>query len=268
MIGTATTLTRAALYDLAGGFGRPWLWGRLAWRDVRRRYTGSVLGSVWLVANAALVIAALCFVFARPLAPRWHGYVPYVAIGIVLWQFVQTTLNEAGTLFVSHAETVRNVPLPLSIHPLRATTRNLIVLAHNIPVVAVVLLVFGDRPGWAALTVIPALALLAVIAFSATLLFGLVGARFRDVPPVIANLTQLLFFLTPIFWLPAMLGVGRAKLVVLNPAFAAIDIVRAPLLGELPQPTSWPIALASSAILGGLALVTFRAMRPHVAYWV
>ena len=29
---------------------------------------------------------------------------------------------------------------------------------------------------------------------------GIVATRFRDIPPIIASLTQLLFFMTPIVW--------------------------------------------------------------------
>ena len=31
-------------------------------------------------------------------------------------------------------------------------------------------------------------------------LAGIVATRFRDIPPIIVSLTQLLFFMTPIVW--------------------------------------------------------------------
>jgi ABC-2 type transport system permease protein len=31
-------------------------------------------------------------------------------------------------------------------------------------------------------------------------LAGIVATRFRDIPPIIGSLTQLLFFMTPIVW--------------------------------------------------------------------
>ena len=47
------------------------------------------------------------------------------------------------------------------------------------------------------------------------------------------SFVQVIFFITPIFWPPEAVGVWMQAL-PLNPLFAAIDVVRAPLLGTAP----------------------------------
>jgi ABC-type polysaccharide/polyol phosphate export permease len=257
-----------AARDLRAGVSRVWLWSALGWSDIRQRYSGSLLGSFWITANIALMALVLTFVFAAPLGRPAGEYAAYVTIGLVLWHFVQGALNEATNLFVAAAETIRNAPLPLSVQALRLVWRNLIVLAHNAAIVPLVLFLAGIPPAASAWTIVPALLLLVLASFSAALLLGLLGARFRDVPQIVSNGLQLLFFLTPVFWLPATLGPGRGWFVAGNPIFAFIDIVRAPLIGGSAAASSWPLALGTTAAAGVAAALAFGAWRSRVAYWI
>lgn len=258
----------SAARDVAEGVRRTWLWTGLGWNDIKHRYSGSLLGSLWITANIGLMVLCLTFVFAGPLGSPRSEYAPYVAIGLVLWHFISTSLNEAPNVFIWAAETVRHLPMPLSVQVFRLVWRNAIVLAHNVAVVPVVLLIFGAVPGPEALLALFGLALLAFNLLTATMLLGLLGARFRDVPQIVTNLLQLLFFVTPIFWFPATLGRGGEWLVAFNPVFAFIDVVRAPLLGAAPAAASWPVVLAATALSAAAASLAFSLLREKVAYWV
>ena len=59
--------------------------------------------------------------------------------------------------------------------------------------------------------------------------------RFRDIPQIVASVMQIAFFMTPIIWKPELLGHTAARLLPLNPFFAFLEIVRAPLLGTVPD---------------------------------
>ena len=99
------------------------------------------------------------------------------------------------------------------------------------------------------------------------MLLGMVSARYRDIPPIVASAVQVIFFVTPIFWPPESLGAWQ-QLLPLNPFFAAIDVVRAPLLGDEPLPYSWTILLFVT-LLGSLCtFCIFAKFRPRIAYWV
>jgi ABC-type polysaccharide/polyol phosphate export permease len=259
---------REAAGDVAGGLSRRNLWGALGWNDLRQRYSGSAFGSLWITANVAMIVACLTLIFAGPLGGELRHYAPYVAIGFALWHPIAACFNEATQVFVLSAETIRNAPLPLSLQVLRLVWRNALGMAHAFAVVPIVLLLFGVAPAASAWSVVPALALLFFTLFWASLLLGLAGARFRDVGPIVANLLQLLFFLTPIFWLPAALDPRIGWLATFNPLFAFIDIVRAPLIGESPASTSWPIALAAAALAATAGFGALAALRRRVAYWV
>jgi ABC-type polysaccharide/polyol phosphate export permease len=258
----------AAARDFSAGATRVWLWGALGWNDVRHRYSGSVLGSLWITANIALLTLCLTLVFAGPLGASHGIYAPYVAIGLVLWYFVQSTLSEASNVFVASAETIRHSPLPLTVQVLRLVWRNLLVFAHNVVIVPLVLLAFGIVPHPSALLALLALPLLAANLVCVTILLGLIGARFRDVQQIMLSALQLLFFVTPIVWFPAALSERVGWIATANPIFAFIDIVRSPLLGELPAAASWPVAIGVTLTGAAAAALAFARYRHRIAYWV
>jgi ABC-type polysaccharide/polyol phosphate export permease len=261
-------LQAGALGDIAGALSRRWLWGALGWMDVRRRYSGAVMSSLWITANTVLLVLCLTAVLAEPLGSTPRQYAPYVAVGLVIWNFVQLSASEAAGVFVASGETIRQVAMPLSVHVLRLVWRNVIVLAHNAAIVPVVLVVCGTGVTVSAFLAIPAFLLLVVQITAASLLLGLLGARFRDVAQIVGSALQLLFFATPIFWFPQALGPDRQWIVSANPLFAFIDIVRAPLIGSAAAEQSWTVALATTTMTVAIALWAFVRCRDRVAYWV
>jgi ABC-2 type transport system permease protein/lipopolysaccharide transport system permease protein len=134
-------------------------------------------------------------------------------------------------------------------------------------IVPFVLVIFGVPVGWSVVIIVPALAVLTVNGLWISVLLGMISARYRDVPPIVMSLVQVIFFVTPIFWPPEALGVWMQAL-PLNPLFAAIDVIRAPLLGQAPLTYSWAVLLAVTVLgsLGTFAL--FAKFRSRVTYWI
>ena len=105
-------------------------------------------------------------------------------------------------------------------------------------VFVVVAAVFAVWPGWTGLLALPGLALLCLNGIWAGLLLGIVSARFRDVPPIITSVVRICFFVTPIIWTPELLP-ARTLVLDANPFFHLVEVVRAPLLGQMPGLASW-----------------------------
>jgi lipopolysaccharide transport system permease protein len=160
--------------------------------------------------------------------------------------------------------------MPLSLHAARVVVRNILVLGHNIIVIIVVFAVMRTVPGPYSFTIIPAFALWIVDAFAISLLLGILCARYRDIPPIVASVMQIAFFVSPILWSPTILA-HRGMAIVLvkwNPIYALLEIMRGPLLNAPFDPSTWEAALGYSVLLVGLATVIFIRARPRIAYWV
>ena len=261
------TRRQAALNDILEGLRRWELWGTMGWYDVRQHYRRSVLGPFWLTLSMAIMVGALGFLYGGLFGHSMRDYLPYLALGLIFWGFMASFMTEGCTVFTAAAPFIHQVNAPLSIYVFRLLWKNLIILAHNALVFVAVAVIFGIWPGAAALMVLPALVLIGVAGLSITTLLGLLTSRFRDIPPIVASAVQILFFVSPILWKPEQVP-ARAVLVEANPFFHLLNIVRQPLLGELPALSSWTFSLALTLtllVLAGLLFVSFRA---RIAYWV
>ena len=263
---TETRLTEA-LRDLFAGLSRSWIWTRLAYQDIKERYRGSVLGPFWVTLTNLILVAAMGSIYSELFNADVHTYVPYIMTGILIWQYISGLINEGCFTFTNARDVVQQVPMPFSVQAYRVVYRNLIVFAHNAVIVPFGLLLFSVPVDWHVIEVIPALAMLSLNGLWMCVLLGAISTRFRDIPPIVGNVVQVLFFLTPIFW--PIDSVQKLKyILVLNPFFAWIDVARAPLLGMEPEPTSWPVLIGCTALGTAFSFVFFVRFRERIAYWI
>ena len=256
----------AAWSDIVSGAAKSWLWMALAFQDTKLRYRGSVLGPFWLTISTVVMVASMGVIYSTLFNISASTYLPYLAIGLIIWGYISTAISEGCQTFLSAEGIIQTVPLPYSVHAYRAVFRNLIVFAHSLVIIPLALLIFQIPVGWRILEIVPASILYALNGVWISVFFGMLSARYRDVPPIVANFTQVLFFLTPIIYPASSLGTWRA-VADLNPAFAAIDVVRAPLLGVATSTYSWPILLVTTAAGCLGTFIIFAHFRARIAYW-
>ena len=256
-----------AVCDVVDGARLWYVWGALAWHDIRQRYRRSKIGPFWLTISMSVMIGAFGGLYAGLFRTDVAQYLPHVAVGFVVWGFISGLTNDGCNAFIEAQGSIKQVRLPLSVYVYRVVWRNLIIFCHNALIVVVVLLVFAIRPGWTALLAVPAIAVLCLNGVWAGLLLGLLSARFRDVPQIVANALQVVFFLTPIIWLPELLP-DRALVLRFNPFFYALELVRAPLLGAVPPRPSWLVVLAVTGAGTAIALAMYARYRRRIAYWI
>lgn len=256
-----------ALEDLAGALSRWRLAWALARSDIMHRYRGSVLGPFWLTLSTGIMLTTLGILYAKLFRIDVADYLPYLAVSLILWSLVSNLVNDATICLTSQEGVIRQMPLPYSVHALRSVLRNAVIAAHNLPLIAVVFWVFGIGVGWTLLLAIPGLLLVLAAGFAASILLGMVCARFRDIPPIIASVIQIAFFLSAILWKPEMVGQWE-PLLPLNPFFAVTEVVRAPIMGHSGSIFVWLAAVAWVGALSAAACSFFVRFRGRIAFWV
>ncbi len=248
------------------------LW-QLVWAlsvfDIRLRYRGSVLGPFWLTLSTAVMVAALGVLYSQLFHIALTEYLPFISLSLVLWTFMSTIVGEGCLCFTSQDSGLRAMRMPLALHAARVVIRNLFVLGHNIIVIVLVFLIMRQMPGRFIFLEIPAFSLWLIDGFAACLILGVLCARFRDVPPIVASLMQVAFFISPVIWSPALMQHrGRIFLETWNPFFDLLDIIRGPLLNTSISGTIWMVACLYSVLLVMAAGIIFVQFRPRVSYWI
>jgi ABC-2 type transport system permease protein/lipopolysaccharide transport system permease protein len=258
---------RSAWLDILNGWSHRRLWATMAMQDIRKRYRRSKIGPFWLTISMGIMVSALGMLYGTLFKLDVRDFLPYVASGFVIWGLISTFILDGTKAFIEAEGLIKQLPVPLSTHVYRDIWRNLIVFAHNIWIYIGVSVWFDVFPGPGALLALVGLAVLAVNALWVGLLFGLVSARFRDVPQIVASVVQVSFFLTPIIWKAEMLP-DRAAVLMWNPFYHYLHIVRGPLLGDYPSLYTWVIVLAMTVIGWAATLFVYSKYRWRIPYWV
>lgn len=260
--------SRAALRDMRQALGEWELWLTMAWQDIKQRYRGSMLGPFWVTISMGVQVGAWSIVFGQLFGASLAEYIPYLTLGSLVWSWMANNVNESTQLFVLAQRYVKQIRLPITLFVFRQLAKNLIVLGHNFVVYIVVAVIVGLNPGWNALLAIPGLLLGMVCLFWISLLFGMLGARFRDFPQIVTSIVTVMFLLTPILWEPQQLGGRRYFVVDYNPVYYFIEIVRAPLMGHAPPVGFWKVTILITAAVTAIVFPMFRRFRGRIAYWV
>lgn len=243
------------------------LWMLLGWNDILQRYRRSLLGPFWMTASMAIMVISLGFLYAELFKTPINDFLPFLCVGLLVWNFISSFFTEGGGLFTGSESYIKQVRLPYSVYVFRSSWSKLIIFAHNFIIYFGILIYFHLWPGAAALLAIPGLLLVTINGALASLLIGMISSRFRDIPQLVGSIVQIVFFITPIMWKPELLH-NRPYIATLNPFFQMIELVRAPLLGNVPSMGTYISVLVITLInfvVVGLFFVRFRS---RIAYWV
>jgi ABC-type polysaccharide/polyol phosphate export permease len=255
------------LRDLKDGLLGIHVWPTMAWYEIRQRYRRSALGPFWLTISTGVLVAAMGPLYGRLFGQEVSSYFPFLAVGFIVWQLIAALMNDGGQVFIAAEAYIKQVRMPFTVHVLRMVCRNAIIFVHHLVIVVLIFIAYPVHLGWPVLLVIPGLALLFANGVWLGLMLGMLCARFRDIPPIVQSVVQVAFFITPIMWKREMLG-EHAWAADANPLYHLIEVVRAPLLGQMPATVSWLAAIGLTIVGFALTLPVFARYRARIAYWL
>jgi len=241
----------------------------LGGKDIRQRYKRSAIGPFWITISMAVMIATMGIVFANLFKTNVKEFLPYLTLGIITWSYIMGSITEGCDALISSEGIIKQLPIPLCVHIIKVLWKNFIVFLHNIIIFPFVLIFLKVPINWSILLVLPGLLLLAINLVWILVLISLVCARFRDMGQIIASLMQVIFYLTPVIWMPKLLThhIG-IQLLQFNPFYHFINIVRSPLLGVVPDVNSY-IVTSLMAIIGiSISAMVISKFKYKIPYWV
>ncbi|HEY7060526.1 MAG TPA: ABC transporter permease [Chloroflexota bacterium] len=236
---------------------------QLVIRDLQQRYRGSYLGILWSVITPLLMLSAYTLVFAVILQARWavgdqqltsQEFALVVFAGLIPFSLLAECLNRAPGLVLLTPNYVKKVVFPLEVLPVvlvcSAALQSLI--STGVLVLGTALLLGHLSP---TLPLLPLAYLpLLLLALGVSWFLAGLGVYVRDVSQSIGVLTQLLMFLSPVFYPISAVPEWLRPWLRLNPLTAILEAFRATLLFGEPLPweswAAWTLATALLAVLG------------------
>lgn len=235
----------ARLRELAGARE---ILGNLVHKEVKVKYTSSVLGAAWSMLSPVLYLVVFSLVFQIVLKNNVPHFAVYLLSGLLAWNLFATSLSLASRSVVDNGNLVTKVYFPREILPLASIGAASVDFALQ-AVVLVAFMAAFRYPFWGLNLLLLPLAVVALYAFTTALSLWVaaLNVRYRDTQHLLAISLQLWFWLTPIVF-PS--GLLYDKLMV-----------------EHHLPALWDLALANpmASILMGFQRALYRIPHPFDA---
>lgn len=256
------------LRDLRAGAAMWSIWWRLGWMDFLRSTRRTTLGPIWTIVSTAITVGALGYLYGSVLGMTQGETFPYLAAGFVLWFFISSTVTGGFSVYESARGILQERSLPISFTVFRYVFRLVVEIVFKFSVffiaAAMVSLPFGPVTLWA----IPGLILFILNGIWAVLMFGVIGARFRDVQQFVNPLMFLAFLASPVLWHQGMLARQHEFIADFNPFAHFLAIVREPLLGRVPSMMSIWVVLGITVVGWAVAVWVFSRTKDRIVYWL
>lgn len=259
-----------AWLDIKEGIQAWQIWGTLGYQDIKQRYKRSMLGPLWITLSMAVTVYSMGFIYSQLFKTNLQDYYPFLVAGMIGWTFISTLILDFSEGFLNDSGLIKQIKLPYSLHIHRISAKNLLIFFHNLIVMIPIFFIFHQSVSlnFHTLFLIPALAIIYLSSIFFGLIIAMICARYRDIPPIIKSSIQVIFFITPVMWQPQSL-LGKQHLIVdFNPLYAFLEMIRAPLLGNLPSLTNIFVVLIVTLLGFLLSFYMLTRYRKRIIYWL
>jgi lipopolysaccharide transport system permease protein len=223
--------------------------------ELRAERSRSYLGLIWWILEPAMNMAVYYLVFAVILQSSQPDYVPFLLVGLALWQWFKSCVSHGGYSIWQQLPLIRQVKLPAQVFPTVQILADTVKFLYILGLLLVILWACGYPPNVTYFALIPVLLVELVFAAGAAYLVAAVVPLVPDLRFVIEQLLQIMLFLSGVVFALDVVPESVRHWFVLNPIAVLIDAGRGILLHA-----RWPdwFALGRVALIS-LALYAFGA---------
>jgi lipopolysaccharide transport system permease protein len=244
-------------------------------REVIGRYKGSVMGLAWTFFNPVFMLMVYTFVFSEIFKARWGNigadenkmqFAVVLFVGMIVLSLFSEAVNRAPKLILSNVNFVKKVIFPIEILPIVAMGAALFHSFISLSVLLAAFAIFNGFLHWTAAFIPLVLLPLVILTLGLTWVLASLGVFIRDVGQIVAMLTSVLMFLSPVFYPITAVPERFRPYILANPLTFIIEQAREVLIfGHLPNWLGLGIYTLAATIVAWIGYFWFQKTRKGFA---
>ena len=261
-------VVRSETAGLLANVRRSWrvLW-TLTMIECRRKYAGSILGTLWYPLYSMLLLGSYCFLYLVVFRVRYrelgtYEFVLFVFSGLIPYLGFSEAVSTGLGSVKANLALLRNAVFPIELVPVKYALAAMVGLFSSLGLLILMILPTSYR-GWHLLYLpVPLLSLL-LFTLGVIWFLSAIAVVVPDIAQIV-NIALLLFmFISPIGFTIDSVPARVRALVYLNPLTYLIEGFRYALIGVRVSPV-WhdPVFLVISLLFALVAATFFRRMSP------
>lgn len=241
---------------------------QLVIREVKLRYKRSALGFAWTVLNPLLAMVIFTMVFSRIFSNR-PNYPLYVFTALLGWNLFSLGTSRGLDSVVLNGPIIRKIFVPKAIFPVATVVSQVVNFVFTLVPLFLLMAVVGAGFSLHLLWLPIPLISLTCFALGIALLVGTFNVFFRDVKYFYEAGLLAWFYATPIFYPPEIIPEKFKFLLYMNPMFALLESLRAPVyLGAAPPIGMLIFGLALSMATLTIGWIVFHRFESRFIHYV
>jgi len=237
-------------------------------RDLKVRYSSSVLGIVWSLISPLLMTLVYYVVFTYLVPSGIQKFPVYIMVGLMPWTYFTSSLIGATLAISANGHLINRVYFPREVLPLANLLSNGVNFLISLVLLFVFIAVF-QIPLGISLIWLPVIVLIqTAFSFGVGLLLAAVNVYFRDTQQLVEVGILAWFFVTPIIYSIDLIHNTTLKLVlqIVNPMAGLVIAYRHVLYsGDWPQLGLLAITALEAAAILVVGAFVFRRLSPAFA---
>ena len=201
--------------------------------DIVQRYRRSILGPAWITLSNLIFILSISFIYSSFFNASFFDYLIWVTTGLLPWYLILIQIEDGMSAFIESENIIKSMKINNLIFIFRVTFRNYLIFFHNITILIVLYFIYENIIFSIYLIFIPIILLIYFsVLFPLGGILAIFATRFRDIQSLTKSILQIIFFLSPIIWMPSFVPDSKLFIIDYNPVFHFIDLFRGIILNQ------------------------------------
>lgn len=223
-------------------------------RDLKVRYSTSLLGYLWSILDPLVMSLIYWFIFTQ-LMSRSIGEAPYIVFllcAMLPWVWFNGAVSDSTRAFLRDVKLVRSVALPRWIWVARIVCAKGVEFLLSLPVLALFAILNGASANWLLVLYPVGIVLMGALVLGVGLILAPLVVFFRDLERATKLVLRVLFYASPVIYGVGDLPSAVAPISWLNPLSGIFSLFRA---GFFPDQLNWSLIGTSTGITAVVLLI-------------
>ena len=245
------------------------LFEELVKRDFKKKYKRTVLGMAWSVLSPLLTLLVMRLVFTQFFGRTMAHYTTYLFCGNLVFSYFNEATSQGMTSLMSNAGIFTKVNVPKYLFLLSKDVQTLINFGLTLCVFFLFCVLDGITFTWKFVLLLYPIGCLVLFNIGVGLILSAMFVFFRDIQYLWSVFTQLLMYMSAIFYSIDGYSPAAQKLFLLNPIYLFIRYFRKIVI-EASVPSLWfhVLMLADVLIVAVIGGWMYKKYNHRFLYYV
>jgi len=245
------------------------LFEELVKRDFKKKYKRTVLGMAWSVLSPLLTLLVMRLVFTQFFGRTTPHYTTYLFCGNLVFSYFNESTSQGMTSLMGNAGIFSKVNVPKYLFLFSKNVQTLINFGLTLCVFFLFCVLDGITFTWKFVLLLYPIVCLVLFNIGVGLILSALFVFFRDIQYLWSVFTQLLMYMSAIFYTIDKYSYSTQCLFLINPVYLFIRYFRKIVI-EATIPTVWfhLLMLADVAVVLALGYWTYKEYNTKFLYYV